>query len=65
MTSVSENQLQKRSKDITIFCTGSMVYQSLEASKFLEKENISAKVVNIHTIKPIDKEAILIPANQK
>jgi transketolase len=55
----------KEGKDITIFCTGSMVYQILEASKLLEKENISAKVVNIHTIKPIDKEAILDSCKSK
>ena len=42
-----------------------MVYQTLEASKLLEKENISAKVVNIHTIKPIDKEAILDSCKSK
>jgi len=45
-------------KDVTIFCAGSMVYKSLEASKILEKENISCKVVNMHTVKPIDKKAI-------
>ena len=48
----------KEGKDITIFCTGSMVYQSLEAAKKLESNNISSKVVNIHTIKPIDKKTI-------
>ena len=48
----------KHGKDITIFCAGSMVYQSLEAAKILENKNISCKVVNMHTIKPIDKTAI-------
>ena len=48
----------KHGKDITIFCAGSMVYQSLEAAKILENKNISCKVVNMHTIKPIDKIAI-------
>ena len=48
----------KEGKDIIIFSSGSMVYQSLEAAKILEKKNISAKVVNMHTIKPIDKFAI-------
>jgi len=45
-------------KDVTIFCAGSMVYKSLEVAKILEKENISCKVVNMHTVKPIDKKAI-------
>ena len=48
----------KHGKDITIFCAGSMVYQSLEAAKMLENKNISCKVINMHTIKPIDKIAI-------
>ena len=48
----------KKGKDITIFCAGSMVYQSLEAAKILETKNVSSKVVNMHTIKPIDKLAI-------
>ena len=48
----------KHGKDITIFCAGSMVYQSLEAAKILENKNISCKVINMHTIKPIDKIAI-------
>jgi len=48
----------KEGKDITIFCTGSMVHQCLEAAKILETRNVSSKVVNMHTIKPIDKLAI-------
>tara|TARA_Y100000031_G_scaffold148114_1_gene183970 strand:- start:670 stop:1356 length:687 start_codon:yes stop_codon:yes gene_type:complete len=48
----------KEGKDITIFCAGSMVHQSLEAAKILETRNISSKVVNMHTIKPIDMLAI-------
>jgi len=45
-------------EDITIFCTGSMVHNSLEAAKILENKKISVKVVNMHTIKPVDKKAI-------
>ncbi len=48
----------KEGKDITIFCAGAMVYQSLEAAKILETRNVSSKVVNMHTIKPIDSESI-------
>ena len=48
----------REGKDITIFCAGSMVYQSLEVAKILESKNISTKVVNMHTIKPVDKIAI-------
>ena len=55
----------KEGKDITIFSTGAMVYQSLEAAKILETKNISSKVVNMHTIKPIDKIAIEEACNLK
>lgn len=48
----------KDGNDITIVATGLMVNEAIEASKILEKEGISARVVNIHTIKPLDKELI-------
>lgn len=48
----------KEGNDITIVATGLMVNEAIEASKILEKEGISARVVNIHTIKPLDKELI-------
>ncbi|MBR0368154.1 MAG: transketolase family protein [Clostridia bacterium] len=43
-------------RDVVIFATGYMVYQSLEAAKLLEAEGISVKVVNVATIKPFDSE---------
>ncbi|MDC0249539.1 transketolase family protein [Flavobacteriales bacterium] len=49
----------KAGNDITIFATGHLVWESLEAAKILEKEGISAEVINIHTIKPLDNRAIL------
>ena len=45
--------------DVSIFATGHLVWEALEAQKSLNKEGISAEVINIHTIKPLDKEAIL------
>jgi transketolase len=45
--------------DVTIFATGHLVWESLEAAKTLESEGISAEVINLHTIKPLDNEAIL------
>lgn len=44
--------------DITIIANGTMVYQSLEAAKLLEAQGISATVVNMHTIKPLDTSVI-------
>lgn len=49
--------------DVTIVATGLMVYEALEASKTLADEGISARVVNIHTIKPLDTELICMCAN--
>lgn len=50
--------------DVTVVATGIMVNMALEASKILAAEGISARVVNIHTIKPIDKELIAACANE-
>jgi len=49
----------KEGKDVCIMACGSMVYESLMAAEILEKEGIKARVLNIHTIKPIDKQAII------
>ena len=49
----------KDGNDVTIIATGLMVAEALEAAKMLEEEGISARVINIHTIKPIDEEAII------
>jgi transketolase len=46
-------------KDVTIFATGHMVWQAIEAEAKLAEKGISAEVINIHTIKPLDVEAIL------
>ncbi|TQD33992.1 transketolase family protein [Haloflavibacter putidus] len=46
-------------QDVTIIATGHLVWEALQAAEALEKDNISAEVINIHTIKPLDKEAIL------
>ena len=45
--------------DVSIFATGHLVWQALEAQIELKKQGISAEVINIHTIKPLDNNAIL------
>ncbi|CAL2083743.1 Putative transketolase C-terminal section [Tenacibaculum sp. 190524A02b] len=45
--------------DVTIVATGHLVWESLQAAEKLEEKGISAEVINIHTIKPLDEEAIL------
>ena len=51
-------QLQEGS-DVTIVATGHLVWEALEAAKGLNEKGISAEVINIHTIKPLDDKAIL------
>ena len=48
----------KDGADITIIANGSMVYESLQASKILDANGISTKVINMHTIKPLDTEEL-------
>lgn len=48
----------REGSDITIFANGTMVYESLEAAKLLESRGVSATVVNMHTIKPLDTSAV-------
>ncbi len=45
--------------DVTIIATGHLVWEALEAAKVLDEKGISAEVINIHTIKPLDETAIL------
>ena len=46
-------------KDVTIVATGHLVWEALQAAETLNEQGISAEVINIHTIKPLDDEAIL------
>lgn len=50
--------------DITIIATGLMVSEALNAAQELKKDGISARVINIHTIKPIDKDIIINAAKE-
>jgi len=50
--------------DVTIIATGIMVDVALEAKEELNKEGISARVINIHTLKPIDKEILVKAAKE-
>lgn len=45
--------------DVTIFATGHLVWEAIQAAQTLEAEGIKAEVINIHTIKPLDKKAVL------
>lgn len=45
--------------DVTIVATGHLVWEAIKAGEILEEKGISAEIINIHTIKPLDEEAIL------
>lgn len=45
--------------DVSIFATGHLVWEALEAQKSLQEKGIQAEVINIHTIKPLDQESVL------
>lgn len=45
--------------DVTIFATGHLVWEAITAAELLDKEGISAEVINIHTIKPLDSKAVI------
>jgi transketolase len=51
--------VMKQGTDVSIFCTGHLVWKSLEAAKQLEEKGISVEVINIHTIKPLDNDTVL------
>ena len=51
-------------KDVTIVATGLMVGIALDAAELLKADGISARVINIHTIKPLDKDIILAAARE-
>lgn len=57
-------KILQKGKDLTIIATGSMVWTALEVSKILETANISTQVINIHTIKPLDNDAIIKSAQK-
>lgn len=56
---IGKGLVLKEGKDLSIFATGHMVWQALEACRELEKQGIDCELINIHTIKPLDVDCIL------
>ncbi len=56
---IGKAQILQEGKDVTIFACGHLVWNALKAAEILYEQNIAVEVINIHTIKPLDKEAIL------
>ncbi len=61
---IGKGVVLREGKDVTIFATGLEVAEVMEAAKLLEADGIEAKVVNIHTIKPIDRELVVSAAKE-
>lgn len=56
---IGKAQKLNEGKDLTIICNGHLVWPSIEAAQILEAQGFSIEILNIHTIKPLDTEAIL------
>jgi transketolase len=56
---IGKGNCLREGKDVTLIATGHLVWEALEAALALEAQGVSAEVINIHTIKPLDKEIIL------
>ena len=56
---IGKASVLKEGKDLTIIACGQMVYEAVLAHEALLKEGIASRVINLHTVKPIDKEAIV------
>lgn len=61
---IGKGVVLREGTDLTIFATGLCVSASLEAAEMLAKDGINAKVVNIHTIKPLDEELVVSSAKE-
>lgn len=56
---IGKAQILQEGNDVTLFACGHLVWNALKAAEILSEQNISVEVINVHTIKPLDKETIL------
>lgn len=61
---IGKANMMREGKDVTLIACGIQVSESLSAAAILEKEGIQARVINMHTIKPIDEKAIIAAARE-
>jgi transketolase len=61
---IGKGVVLKEGKDVTIFATGLEVNETVEAEKLLAADGIDAEIINIHTIKPIDRELVIASAKK-
>jgi transketolase len=56
---IGKAQMLSEGKDVSIFACGHLVWKAIEAGKILEEKGISVELINIHTVKPLDVEAVI------
>lgn len=56
---IGKSVILNEGNDVTIFATGHLVWNAVEAGQILAEKGIDAEIINIHTIKPLDKETII------
>lgn len=61
---IGKANIMREGKDVTIIACGLMVFEALQAANLLKMENIEARVVNMHTLKPIDEKIIIESAKK-
>ena len=61
---IGKGVVLKEGKDVSIFATGLEVNEAIEAEKLLAADGIDAEIINIHTIKPIDRELVVASAKK-
>ena len=61
---LGRSEVARDGQDVTIIATGTMVYVALEAAELLAQEGVQARVVNMHTLKPVDEKSILAAARE-
>ncbi|MDD3664817.1 MAG: transketolase C-terminal domain-containing protein, partial [Bacteroidales bacterium] len=61
---IGKGQLLREGSDVSLIATGHLVWEALLAAEKLEQQGIKARVINLHTIKPIDEEIIQTAARE-
>ena len=56
---IGKAQVFSEGTDVTIFACGHLVWNAIQAGAILQERNISVEVINIHTVKPLDEEAVI------
>jgi len=61
---IGKANLIKEGRDVTIIACGVMVHEAIEAAEILKSENVDARIINMHTLKPIDEDIIIKAAEE-